>query len=215
MRNIIFDLDGTLLNTMADIGSACNEILSRHGYPTHPLPAYAKMVGNGFDKLIERALPQGNMPDDAARATLVAEAREWYAAHMMVLTRPYPGMPVALDILARRGCKLAVLSNKPDAMSVILIPHYFPKIPFVFARGALPDVPLKPDPTSLNAMLKDMGAEKSQSCYVGDSDVDMLTARNAGVMGVGCAWGFRGEAELKEARAAVILSAPAELLALT
>lgn len=215
MRAFIFDLDGTLLNTMEDIGSACNEILARHGYERHQLPDYARMVGNGFDILVRRALPAGRMPDAGALAAITAETRQWYADHMMERTKPYPGMAEALARLADAGCSLAVLSNKPDAMSVRLIPHYFPDIPFMFVRGAVPDVPLKPDPQSLLAMLAQMRMDRASACYVGDSDVDIFTARNAGVAGIGAGWGFRGPEELARAGAGRILLEPVELASLT
>ncbi len=215
MRTFIFDLDGTLLNTMADIGSACNEILARHGYPRRSLPAYAHMVGNGFDILVRRALPQDRLPDAETLDSLTIEARQYYSEHMMEHTEPYPGMPQALTKLAEHGCNLAVLSNKPDAMSAQLIPHYFPDIPFVFVQGALPDVPLKPDPAGLLAMLAKMNTDKSDACYVGDSDVDMFTARNARVTGIGAGWGFRGPGELAGAGADRVLDEPLELVGLT
>lgn len=215
MRTFIFDLDGTLLNTMADIGSACNTLLARHGYPQHPLSAYAQMVGNGFDILVRRALPPDHMPDEEALSALIGETRQWYSEHMMERTLPYPGMSEALALLAERGCSLAVLSNKPDAMSVKLIPHYFPDIPFAFVRGALPEVPLKPNPESLLVMLTEMKADKTYSCYIGDSNVDMRTAQNAGIAGIGAAWGFRGPEELREAGASRLLDHPAELVGLT
>lgn len=215
MRTFVFDLDGTLLNTMADIGSACNEVLERHGYPGHPLPAYARMVGNGFDVLVRRALPADRMPDAAALAEITAETRSWYAGHMTTHTQPYAGMSETLASLARQGCGLAVLSNKPDAMCKELIPHYFPDIPFAHVQGALPEMPLKPDPASLLALLELMRADRAQACYVGDSNVDMITARNAGVAGIGAAWGFRGAVELREAGATLVVAEPADLAGLT
>lgn len=212
MRAYVFDLDGTLLDTLADIGAACNAVLGKHGYPQHPVDAYSRMVGNGFDILVRRALPSDRAPDACALADLTTEARAYYAEHMMEQTRPYPGMTRTLRALAESGIKLATLSNKPDAMSVKLIARYFPDIPFAEVHGARPDVPLKPVPDGLLAMLANIGADAKQTCYVGDSNVDIETAKNAGVRGVGAAWGFRGRAELAAAGADFIIDMPEELL---
>lgn len=214
LKAFIFDLDGTLLNTLADIASACNFALAEHDYPQHPLAAYALMVGNGFETLVKRALPEERMPDALAIKTITQEARERYASHMMEATRPYPGMAEALAALAREKAALGVLSNKPDALSAKLIAHYFPDTPFIAVQGALQGKPLKPDPETLLAMLAKAGIPASSARYVGDSDVDMLTARNAGVMGVGAAWGFRGREELERAGADIIIASPAELIGL-
>lgn len=211
----VFDLDGTLLNTLADIATACNAVLAGHGYPQHPLSAYNHMVGNGFTALIARALPEDRPPDAAALARLVEEGREYYASHMMNETAPYPGMREALAELEARGDRLAVLSNKPDAMSVALIRHYFPKITFAAIQGARPDVPLKPDPTTLLTMLREINGGRKEATYVGDSNVDMETAHNASVYAIGVSWGFRGSEELEEAGADRIIQTPADLQGLT
>lgn len=215
MRAFIFDLDGTLLNTLADIGSACNAVLARHGYPQHPLPAYARMVGNGFETLIQRALPTDRMPKACALASITQEARAWYGTHMMERTCPYPGMKEALTKLTASDCALAVLSNKPDALSAQLIQHYFPGISFCRIQGAKQDIPLKPDPAALLAILQDMKIAQSDACYVGDSNVDIETAKNAGICGIGAGWGFRGADELVEAGAAIVLESPKQLAGLT
>ncbi|MBD5641964.1 MAG: HAD-IA family hydrolase [Desulfovibrio sp.] len=207
----VFDLDGTLLDTLADIASACNTVLAWHGYPQHPLEAYRQMVGNGFDRLVERAVPQDRKPDAGALAALTLETRQYYASHIMEFTRPYPGMPEALATLKDRGFRLGALSNKPDEMTRELIASFFPGV-FAQVRGAMPDVPLKPDPQALLAMYAALGA--TRKAYVGDSNVDMQTAKNAQAYPVGVAWGFRGPAELAEAGAAVVLDSPAELASL-
>lgn len=212
MDGAVFDLDGTLLDTLADIGTACNTVLARHGYPQHPLAAYRQMVGSGFDKLVDRAVPQDRKPDACALAKLTQEARHYYAEHMMEQTRPYPGMEQALQLLLERGFRLGALSNKPDAMTQALIQHYFPGI-FTAVQGARPDMPLKPDPQALLAMYA--GLSTTRNAYVGDSNVDMQTAHNAGAYAVGVAWGFRGSAELADAGAGIILISPAELGGLT
>lgn len=213
MDAAFFDLDGTLLDTLDDIGSACNRMLAAHGFPEHPLPAYATMVGNGFTRTVERALPPevGAGLSAERREAFVNEARAQYAAHLFDHTLPYAGIPEALAALAARGLKLAVLSNKPDAWTVEIIRHFFPQIPFALVRGALPESPLKPDPQVPRAMLAGLGLAPARCAYVGDSDVDMLTARNTGMLPVGAAWGFRGRDELMQAGARLLPSQPADL----
>lgn len=130
---------------------------------------------------------------------------------MFMRTRPYPGVPEVLAALARRGFALAVLSNKPDNFTAALIPRYFPDIPFALVRGGRQDTPLKPDPAGPKAMLAELGIEAAQSFYVGDSDVDVFTARNAGMVSVGVAWGFRGLAEVRAAGARYLVDKPAQL----
>ena len=213
MDAAFFDLDGTLLDTLDDIGSACNRMLAAHGFPEHPLPAYATMVGNGFTRTVERALPPvvraALSPEELEAFT--AEARAQYAANLFDHTEPYAGMPEALAALAGCGLTLAVLSNKPDAWTVEIIRHFFPQIPFALVRGARPDSPLKPDPQVPLAMLAELGLAPLRCAYVGDSDVDMLTARNTGMLPVGATWGFRGPAELLNAGARLLPAQPAEL----
>lgn len=217
MRAFIFDLDGTLLDTLLDIGNACNAMLAAHGYPVHPPEAYRQMVGNGFGKLVRRALPADALerlrtqrPDEQAVEALVHETLTIYAAHLNDATRPYAGMPDALRELAGRGMRLAVFSNKPDEYTRILIDAHFPGV-FSVVRGARPDTPLKPDPAGAFAVAADLGTDPAQCFYVGDSDVDMLTARHAGMTGVGVAWGFRGLEEVRAAGAARLVHHPAEL----
>lgn len=209
MRAAFFDLDGTLLNTLADIAGACNEILKTNGYAVHPEDQYRQMVGNGFDALMRRAVAPEPLPKNMD--DLVAAAKKYYAAHMTEATAPYAGMSAALEELAQRGVALAVFSNKPQELSVQLVKHYFPQIAFRFVVGARPDHPLKPDPSVLLELIGELGAARENCFYVGDSDVDIFTAKNAGVHSAGAAWGFRGAAELREAGAELILSRPDEL----
>lgn len=204
---LIFDLDGTLLDTVEDIGAACEHILAKYGYPGHDLSEYKKMVGNGFDKLVERAI--GYRPDNIGE--LVRETREYYKDHLAERTNPYPRMAETLGELASRGIKLAVLSNKPDEMSKTLIDHYFSGIPFQYVVGAIEGVPLKPDPASLKKLLDRMDVASERAAYCGDSDVDMITANNAGLYAVGAGWGFRGVRELLDANATRVYGAPREL----
>lgn len=213
MDGAFFDLDGTLLDTLADIGSACNRMLAAHGFPQHALPDYARMVGNGFTRTVERALPAEVLaalsPEECE--TLAAEARAQYAEHLYDHTAPFAGMPEALDALHGHGLVLAVLSNKPDTWTVTLIRHFFPRIPFALIRGARPGVALKPDAEAPRAMLAELGLAPARCAYVGDSDVDMLTARNVGMLPVGATWGFRGATELRDAGARLLPGRPADL----
>ena len=203
MKACFFDLDGTLLDTLADIGGACNAVLAAHGYPVHPVSAYRQMVGNGFPILMRRALPGAVVAQgpQACLDALTEEGRRYYAAHLSIRTAPYPGLAAVLGRLQDAGLRLAVLSNKPEDLTRALVPLHFPAVRFDAVRGGRQDAPLKPDPTVLLQMAAGMGVAPRDCAYVGDSDVDMMTARNAGMTAVGVAWGFRGAAEVQAAGA--------------
>ena len=213
MRAFIFDLDGTLIDSLEDIGQACNDVLASHGYPVHPLPKYRYYVGRGFHKLVGDALPAG----EAARlssddlSALIAEARAQYGKNMCVRTKPYEGITNALLALADQGHPLAVLSNKPDDLTVELVQRYFPDVPFAQIRGGREGVPLKPEADAPLDMLRQMSVLPSASFYVGDSNVDIFTARNAGMTSIGVAWGFRGADELRAAQADYVIDTPVAL----
>lgn len=215
MSAFVFDLDGTLLDTLFDIASACNAMLARNGYPQHPSLAYTQMVGNGFANLVKAALPQDRMPDACALEKLTAEARSYYAGHLVQQTRPYPGVCSALAALENQGAKLGVLSNKPDPQTKELIGYFFPEINFVFVQGAVPGAPLKPDPAILLELLNKHAIDRGVCAYVGDSNVDMQTAKAAGLYALGAAWGFRGAEELRLAGADKIIASAQELVGLT
>ncbi|MDO5536984.1 MAG: HAD-IA family hydrolase [Desulfovibrionaceae bacterium] len=207
----VFDLDGTLLDTLADIALAANTLLERHGWPAHPLDSYRRFVGSGFRMLVRRAMPPDALAglDEAALDALVREGKELYSAGLWVKTAPYPGVTDALKALSARGCRLAVLSNKPDEQTARLVEHFWPGL-FEIVRGGREGVPLKPDPAALLAIVKEFGLAREQVGYVGDSDVDMLTAANAGLFSLGVTWGFRGEAELAAAGAGALIREPGE-----
>lgn len=211
MKALFFDLDGTLLDSLADIANACNTILKKHGYPTHALPQYRQFVGNGFGKLVGDALPADAALDSQAKTQLIEEARQYYGLHMYDSTRPYDGVMAALENLSAAGHPLAVLSNKPDEHTVEIVQRYFSAIPFTLVRGARKDVPLKPQPHALLDMMQIMHISVAKALYVGDSNVDILTARNAGVTSVGVSWGFRGADELRQAGADHIIDNPSQL----
>jgi len=213
MKAFLFDLDGTLIDSLEDIGQACNDVLASHGYPVHPLPKYRYYVGRGFHKLVSDALPQGESTrlSTAELCALVAEARAQYGNNMCVRTRPYDGITEALLALAEQGHALAVLSNKPDDLTVALIGRYFPEVPFALVRGGRDGVPLKPEADAPLDMLRQMSVLPANSFYVGDSNVDIFTARNAGMTSIGVAWGFRGAEELRAAQADHVIDAPEAL----
>ncbi|MBO4369634.1 MAG: HAD family hydrolase [Desulfovibrio sp.] len=212
-RGFIFDLDGTTLNTLDDLGNACNLALTAFGYPTHPLPAYKQMVGNGFVLLIMRSLPCGEAESMEKKQfqAILEYAKKAYSQHMMERTRPYEGMTETLEYLADNGALLAVLSNKPEPMTQKLIEHYYPIIPFVRVYGGREDMPLKPDPTRALSILNDFTLAPANVFFVGDSQVDMLTAKNAGMRACGVTWGFRGEEELRVNGADTIAKTPQDL----
>ncbi len=209
----IFDLDGTLLNTIADLGAATNYALQANGYPQHNLEAYPMMVGNGVLRLIARALPQEHN-DDATVDRMMEDFRPYYDAHLWDLTRPYQGVADMLRRLQQEGVAIAVASNKYEAAVVRLIEHFFPEINFVAVCGSLDGVPGKPDPSIVFRILSQHPTAKDDVIYIGDSAVDMETARRAGVESVGVTWGFRPESELAAAYANHIITDIADLLPL-
>lgn len=208
---VIFDLDGTLLNTIYDLGEACNYALRKMGFPQHPIPAYNYMVGNGVKKLLERAQPDA---DSEVIDNLLRVFREYYDNHCTVNTTPYPGIPELLKQLTERGVKIAVASNKYQAAVTKIIEYYFPQIPFVSIKGQNDQRPTKPDPSIVFEILSECPTPKSEVLYVGDSGVDMETARRACVESVGVTWGFRPVTELRDYHADDIVSHPDEILGL-
>lgn len=208
---VIFDLDGTLLNTISDLGNACNYALSEMGFAQHPLSAYNYMVGNGVRRLLQRAAP------DASEETidkLLEHFRSYYDEHCTDLTQPYPGIPELLASLCREGIRVAVASNKYQAAVDKIIAHYFPDIPFAVIRGERSDCPKKPDPSVIFAILSSVPTPKSEVMMAGDSAIDIETARRACIESVGVTWGFRPVNELTAAYADHIVSDPEEILAL-
>ena len=208
---VIFDLDGTLLNTIADLGEACNYALEKMGYPPHPISAYNFMVGNGVRKLMERAEPDA---DPASIDQLLAYFREYYDVHCTDHTAPYPGIPELLQNLTESGIKVAVATNKYQSAASRIISHFFTDVDFVSVRGQIEGRPTKPDPSVVFAVLNDSPTPKSDVMFVGDSAVDIETARRACVSSVGVTWGFRPVGELRRAYAGHIVSNPQEILRL-
>ena len=207
---VIFDLDGTLADSLGDIAGAMNEALEARGLPVHPPDAFRHFVGDGVEQMAIRAAPRGT-PIDA----LVTEYRARYADRIDTLTRPYPGIEALLDVLAARQVHLAVLSNKRDDFTAELVKRLFSRWPFGLVRGERGQVPRKPDPTAALDIARALDLAPSRVVFVGDTAIDMRTAANAGMTGVGVTWGFRGRAELAAAGARHIIDHPLELLALT
>lgn len=206
---VVFDLDGTLLNTIADLGNACNYALKEMGYSPHPLTAYNYMVGNGVRRLMERAEPDAT-PDTID--LLLGKFREYYDEHCTDLTRPYPGIPELLTELQDKGVAVAVTSNKYQFAVNRIISHYFGDITFAAILGEVPDRPKKPDPSIVFEALNIHPTPKREVLYVGDSAVDIETARRACIESVGVTWGFRPVSELRSAYADHIVSDPSEIL---
>lgn len=206
-KAILFDMDGTLLDTLTDMADAVNHILSVHGWPLRTTEEVRAFVGNGARRLMERAVPTEVTGSDFE--AVLTEYRDWYQSHNCVATAPYPGIPALLRTLAAAGVRIAVVSNKPDATTRALAEKFFPGVP---ALGQREDVPPKPDPTLVRRALAQLGVTAADAVYVGDSEVDVSTARNAGLPLVAVSWGFRSRRTLTEAGAETIADTAAELL---
>ncbi len=191
----IFDLDGTLLNTIADLATATNQALDACGFPTHPIEAYPFFVGNGINKLFERALPAEARTEENV-LHIRAHFLPYYDEHNADLSRPYPGIPQLLENLQAAGIQVAVASNKYHRATEKLIRHYFPTIRFAAILGQREGVPIKPHPQIVEDILALVPVSKEEVIYIGDSGVDMQTALNAGVESIGVTWGFRPREEL-------------------
>ncbi len=195
-RLVIFDLDGTLLNTIADLGMATNYAMTAMGFPVHDLDSYRFMVGNGITRLIGRALP-ADRRDSATVEAARARFLEYYDVHCTDRTGPYPGIPALLASLVEHGVGVAVASNKYHAATSRLVARFFPDIPWTAVEGHRDGRPTKPDPAIVRDIMAVAGVEAPDVLYVGDSGVDMDTARNASLESVGVTWGFRPEEELR------------------
>lgn len=208
---VIFDLDGTLLNTIEDLGHAANYALEHNGYATHTIASYRFFVGNGVKKLITRVLPEEHRNDETI-ATLLKDFRSYYDEHYSDYTKPYNGIEELLDDLTSQGVMVAVASNKYQSATETIISHYFPNVDFIAVEGQREGVNVKPDPSIVFSILAQAKVSKAQVLYVGDSGVDMETARRACVDSVGVTWGFRPEKELVEYHANNIIHNPLDIL---
>ena len=207
----VFDLDGTLVDSLADLADAANAMLISYGFRAHDVDAYRYFVGNGSRKLIERILPEGRSRDTAFVDEALARYKECYAERLLNQTKPYDGIPEMLDELRRRGIPMAICTNKHRNAAETIVERLFPKNMFEEVVGDSHALPRKPDPQKVLHIAERMGVSPASTAYFGDTAVDMDTAHNAGALAVGVLWGFRPQEELTAHGAQILLSHPREL----
>ncbi|MCQ4022685.1 MULTISPECIES: HAD family hydrolase [unclassified Ruminococcus] len=207
---VVFDLDGTLVNSLYDLADSVNKALEAYGLPSHPYDAYKYFVGNGRAKLIERAMGEASK-DDKLYSLVTKTYDDYYLVHCLDKTEPYDGIVDMLSRLQQNGVKINVLSNKPDEFVKNMLDKLFSGIKFDVAWGKMADFPTKPDPSSVLALINELSVSKSECIYVGDSNVDVITARNAGLDFCGVLWGFRTKEELENEGAKITVSSADEL----
>lgn len=213
---VLFDLDGTLCDTLEDIAASVNALLAARGLAPHPQAAYRRLVGDGVEQLVERALSRASgRPATAGEVSSgVSELRREYERRLLDRTRPYPEVPGLLAALAARGVPRGVVSNKPHALTTRMVEALLPGAGFAAVLGARPDVPKKPDPAAALEAARALGVSAAEIVFLGDSDVDMRTALAAGMFPAGALWGFRDADELHACGARALLARPGELLGL-
>jgi phosphoglycolate phosphatase len=210
---VVFDFDGTLVDSLQDIAAATNRVLAQRGFPPHPLDAYRYFVGDGMEMLVRRALPP-EYGDDETVAALLPDVRQDYAAHSLERTALYPGIADLLDALATRDVPIAILTNKPHKHTLPMVERLLPRWRFAAVLGAAPGLPRKPDPTGALRVARATGVVPAHWRYLGDTGTDMRTARAAGMTAVGVLWGFRAAEELRAAGAHHLIERPMDLLPL-
>lgn len=210
-KAVLFDLDGTLLDTLEDIGNAVNHVLEKHDFPTHTIDAYRYFVGDGAAMLMHRALPENKRNDDTIRKCVEA-FREEYGRNWNIRTRPYDGIAEMLNALTHHGIRMAVLSNKPDDFTKRCVAGFLSDWNFDIIMGQKNSFPLKPDPTSALEIAGCLHISPSRFIYLGDTAIDMKTAVAAGMFPVGALWGFRTERELSANGALVMIKRPQDIL---
>lgn len=213
LKLLIFDLDGTLVNSVADLADAANYALKNHGYPIHEEEKYNYFVGDGVWKLLERVLPESDRTNENINA-LHEDFAQYYNVHYRDKTRPYDGIPEVLEELRRHGYMLAVASNKPDEFTKTIVNYFFPKT-FSYIQGGLDGVPKKPEPQIVFSIMDKLSVSSEECLFIGDTNVDIFTGKNSGIRTVGCLWGFRDYEELYSAGADEIILDPKELLDIT
>jgi phosphoglycolate phosphatase len=216
IRAVIFDLDGTLLDSIEDIAAAMNGVLGSRALDPFGVDEYKGLVGDGIEEMVRRAFGLRGLPGipDGDVAAVVADYRRRYKDGWRAHSRPYPGVPELLRELGRRGTQTAVLSNKSHAFTTLMTAELLAGFRFGSVRGAVPDIPLKPDPAPALAVAADLGVEPGACAFVGDTSVDMKTAAAAGMFAVGALWGFRTAEELLANGAAALIASPLDLLGL-
>jgi phosphoglycolate phosphatase len=213
-KGVIFDLDGTLLNTIVDLARSMNAVLIRFGYPGHDVETYKTYVGDGLEMLVRRSMPAPAREDDTLHARCVEAMREEYDRRRRETTAPYPGIPELLDGLQTRQIPMAVLSNKPDAPTRQLVAELLPHWRFEAVFGESPSTPLKPDPTGALLIARSLQIPPHELLYLGDTGIDMQTATKAGMYAVGALWGFRKADELRASGAQALVERPQDLLSI-
>ena len=210
IKAVIFDLDGTLVNTLYDLGNSTNYILRKNSFPVHAMEEYNYFVGNGIPKLIERALPEGSRsPENIEKYT--REFLGYYSKHFADESDAYPGIRDLISFLKKAGIKTAVVTNKSQDMTDLVLKKVFGDGVFDSVVGKREENPAKPDPKPAFLAMSDLGVNPDECIFAGDSAVDILTARNCGAYPVGVLWGFRTEEELKSAGARLVIKEPDEL----
>lgn len=207
-KAVLFDMDGTLLDTLDDLRDGVNLVLERRGYPLRTTEEIRAFVGNGARQLMRLALPERT--EDAEVESVLEEYREWYKVNYCIKTQPYDGVEEILNLLHVWGVQTAVVTNKPDATARQLAEKFFPGLP---AFGQRDEIPKKPAPDMVRNALQSLGVTAQEAVYVGDSEVDVETARNAGLPLIAVSWGFRTEGQLRSAGAEMIVDTAEELLA--
>jgi phosphoglycolate phosphatase len=208
---VIFDLDGTLVDSLDDLADSMNAVLASRNFPTHPRAPYRRFVGDGIVNLVRRALPPEAVTEELV-TECVDHMRAEYDRRQRDTTEPFPGVTELLEASRKRGLKTAVLSNKPDPATRNLVAALFPHHDFEAVFGARPGVPLKPDPSAALEIAAALSILPESTVYVGDTDTDMITGRRAGMITVGVTWGFRDEHELRQSGARYIIHHPLDLL---
>ena len=213
-KAVIFDLDGTLLDTLKDLAQSMNRVLDRNGLPLHPEDRYRYFVGDGASTLVRRAVPEEVRKDEEALERLHKQFLQDYAKHWDSNTRLYPGISGMLDQLSSKDLKLAVLSNKPHEFTKLCVDRFLDKWNFDLVLGDRPGIPRKPDPASAIEIAETFGVAPKSCLYLGDTSIDMTTATRARMFPVGVLWGFRDRQELEDSGAKAIVAKPQEVLEL-
>ncbi len=209
IKLVIFDLDGTIADTIEDLADSADHALEENGFPPHTLAEYKRFVGNGVKKLIERAVPNGTGEEETKR--IFDSFSLIYQNDCLNKTRPYDGICELIEELRADGIKCAVASNKPDEFSKRIVSHLFKENSFDIVIGKRDGIPPKPDPMIIREILEGLGTDPHEAVIAGDSDVDVYTAHNAGIRCIGCEWGFRGREELEAAGADALAVTPSQI----